>query len=60
MYDEDDREVDSYKLSSVFFNPSMVKTDREFYDRAIRGMLKQPSQSIDSKITSEVTEQLFR
>lgn len=35
-------------------------TDPEFLDRTVRGMLQQPSQSFDAKITTEVQDKLFR
>ncbi len=56
--DEEDEER-SFSLSNYFFDASRLIDDSAFFDSALRGLTKQPPQSIDHLYSSEVQSRLY-
>ncbi|XP_076323088.1 salivary peroxidase/catechol oxidase-like isoform X2 [Tachypleus tridentatus] len=59
LVDKVNNVVDSFRLSTTFFNPLRLYSPGNF-DRLLRGLVKQPSQRLDSFVTQEVTNHLFQ
>ena len=50
----------SYTMSDTFNDPSRIVTDKTYFDAVIRGLLTQPSQSVDQNVDDSLWNRLFR
>nr|CAH0110806.1 unnamed protein product [Daphnia galeata] len=50
----------SYTMSDTFNDPSRIVTDKTYFDAVIRGLLTQPSQSIDQNVDDSLWNRPFR
>ena len=50
----------SYTMSNTFNNASMIVNDKTYLDAVIRGLLVQPSESIDTQVDDALWNKLFR
>ena len=50
----------SYNMSSTFNDASMIVNQSVYLDAVIRGLLIQPSQSVDQFVVTDLWNQLFK
>jgi hypothetical protein len=50
----------SFTLSNMLDAVSPIGKDSAWMDEALRGLLEQPMQNLDSSFTPEITNKLFR
>lgn len=49
----------SYNMYSTFNNASMIVNDPTYFDAVIRGLLTQPSQTVDHFVVEDLWNRLF-
>ncbi len=50
----------SYAMSDTFFDATKITKDKTYFDAVIRGLLTQPSQSVDQHVDDELWNKLFK
>ena len=61
MYDESGNLLNSsYIMSDTFNDASMIVNDKTFIDAVIRGLLTEPTQSVDQLVDNALWNKLFR
>ena len=59
LYDVNGKLI-SYNMRDLFNNPSLVVSDANFLDNAIRGLVSQSSQKVDTEIVNDLRLNLFQ
>lgn len=61
LYDESGNQLNtSYTMSDTFNDASKIVNDNTYLDSVIRGLLTQPSQSVDQNVDNSLWNKLFR
>ncbi len=59
LFDESGKSIGGYNLKDNFHDGAKVLNDPSFLDNAIRGLVNQPIETVDYRITVDMWNQLF-